>query len=63
MTDKNAAAKKHLAEKKHNLRVWVDKDKYETFKSLADRNNESVYFLVNRMIDEYIEKYNFSLDE
>lgn len=52
-----AANKKHLTEKKHNLRVWVDKEKYETFKALADKNGESVYFLVNQMIDEYIETH------
>lgn len=51
----NEAVKKHLAEKRHNLRVWVDKEKYDTFKTLADQNGESVYFLVNRMIDEYIQ--------
>nr|DAP93558.1 MAG TPA: Alginate and motility regulator [Caudoviricetes sp.] len=50
----NEAVKKHLNEKRHNLRVWVDKEKYERFKNLADKNGESIYFLVNKMIDDYI---------
>mgnify|MGYP004683796871 CR=1 FL=1 len=53
----NEAVKKHLNEKRHNLRVWVDKEKYEVFKTLADENGESVYFLVNKMIDEYIKAH------
>ena len=33
------------------------KEKYEVFKTLADENGESVYFLVNKMIDEYIKAH------
>lgn len=45
---------KHLKEKRHQLRVWVENEKYETFKELADKNGDSIYGLVNNLIDDYI---------
>ena len=53
--DKYAPQKKYL-EKRYNLRVWVDQEKYDRFKALVDANGTSVYALVNQMIDRYIEE-------
>lgn len=54
-TDKYAAQKKYLANKK-NLRVWVDADKFALLKEKADADGTSIYALVNRWIDQYLEK-------
>ena len=45
---------KHLKEKRHQLRVWVENEKYETFKELVDKNDASIYGLINTFIDDYI---------
>lgn len=47
--------KKYL-EKQKQLRVWVKAEKYERFKALAQQNGDSMYSLVNAMIDDYLEK-------
>ena len=45
---------KHLKEKRHQLRVWVENEKYEAFKELVDKNGVSIYSLINTFIDDYI---------
>lgn len=50
-----SSQKKYL-EKQKQLRVWVKADKYECFKALAQQNGDSIYSLVNAMIDDYLEK-------
>ena len=50
----NEVVQKHLSEKKQQLRVWVDKEKYEKFKAKVQANGESIYGLINRYIDEYL---------
>lgn len=52
-----APQKKYLAESRKQLRVWVDTNKYETFKNLVAQNETSIYSLINNFIDEYIEKF------
>ncbi|MDD6255103.1 MAG: plasmid partition protein ParG [Eubacteriales bacterium] len=54
--DKYAAQKKYLATRK-KMSVWVDADKYERFKAAVKENGESVYGLINRYIDDYLEKH------
>lgn len=54
-TDKYAAQKKYLANKK-NLRVWVDADKFAALKEKAQADGTSIYALVNGWIDQYLEK-------
>ncbi len=53
--DKYSAQKKYL-EKRKQLRVWLDAEKYETFKEAAEKNGTSVYSLINSFVDEYLEK-------
>ena len=51
--DKYSPQKKSL-EKQKQLRVWVNSEKYEQFKFLAQKNGQSLYSIVNKMIDQYI---------
>lgn len=51
-----APQKKYLKESRKQLRVWVDTNKYENFKNLVEKNDTSIYSLINKFIDEYIEK-------
>lgn len=48
---------KHLKDKRHQLRVWVTNEKYDTFKALVDKNGDSIYSLVNTLIDDYIAEH------
>ena len=54
--DKYSAQKKYLSEKRKNLRVWVDAEKYERFRAALDANGESMYAAINRFIDQYLEE-------
>jgi hypothetical protein len=54
--ENHLSQKKYLSAKRKQLRVWVENEKYEKFKELVKQNDESIYALVNRMIDEYLEK-------
>lgn len=45
---------KHLQENKKQLRVWIDKEKYEKFQNKVKNNGESIYGLINRFIDDYL---------
>lgn len=53
--DKYTAQKKYL-EKRKQLRVWLDTEKYEDLKKAAEKNGVSVYSLINSFVDEYLEK-------
>lgn len=53
--DKYTAQKKYL-EKRKQLRVWIDAEKYEAFKEAAEKNGASVYSLINGFVNEYLEK-------
>lgn len=53
--DKYTAQKKYL-EKRKQLRVWLDTEKYEALKKAAEKNGVSVYSLINSFVDEYLEK-------
>lgn len=53
MHDSYAAQKEYLSKKKQ-LRVWMDADKYDNFKALASGNNESIYSLINKFVDDYL---------
>lgn len=55
--NKYSSQKKHLSENKKQLRVWIDPEKYEKFKSLVNENGTSIYALINQYIDDYIEEY------
>lgn len=50
--DKYASQKKYLQNKKQ-LRVWVDPEKYELFKSKVEQNGQSIYAVINQFIDNY----------
>ena len=56
--NKYSSQKKHLSENKKQLRVWIDPEKYEKFKSLVNENGTSIYALINQYIDDYIEEHN-----
>lgn len=49
------AQKKYLSGKKQ-LRVWVDSDKYTAFKDAVEKNNESIYSVINDFIDTYLKR-------
>ncbi len=53
--DKYAAQKKHLQNKKQ-LRVWMDAEKYESFKTAVQEDGTSIYELINDYVDEYLKK-------
>lgn len=55
--DKNSAQKKYLSEKRKQLRVWVENQKYEQFRQLVSDDGESIYSVINSFIDSYIEKH------
>jgi len=50
--DKYASQKKYLQNKKQ-LRVWVDPEKYELFKTKVKQNGQSIYAVINQFIAEY----------
>ncbi len=47
---------KHLKENKKQLRVWLDKEKFEKFQNCIESNGTSIYAEINKFVDEYIEK-------
>lgn len=50
-----AAQKKHLQSKKQ-LRVWMDAEKYESFKTAVQKDGKSIYELINNFVDEYLKE-------
>ena len=50
-----AAQYKFLA-RKRQLRVWLEKDKYERFKKAVRKNDTSIYRLISEFVDDYLEK-------
>lgn len=50
------AIKKYNDEKIENIRVRVPKGKKELIKKCAQINNESINGMINRLLDEEIEK-------
>ena len=52
--DKYNSQKKYLSQQKQ-LRVWVNSDKFERFKNAVLKNGESIYGLINKFIDEYLQ--------
>lgn len=50
----NQAQKKYLAEKRKQLRVWVENEKYEQFKQAVEKDGTSIYAVINAFIDSYI---------
>ena len=53
MEDKYASQKRHLASKKQ-LRVWMDAKKYDRLKEAVSAENESIYGLINKFVDNYL---------
>ncbi len=49
----NLSQKKYLAAQKQ-LRVWMDAQKYENFKSAVAHHGTSIHRLINDFVDEYI---------
>ena len=52
--DNNQSVKKSLASTRKQLRVWVEKEKYELFKQAVAKNDASIYSVINSYIDSYI---------
>ncbi len=46
--------KEYLKNKRKQLRVWVEKEKYERLAAKAEQNGTSIYALVNQFIEDYI---------
>ncbi len=53
--DKYNPQRKYLSQQKQ-LRVWVTADKFESFKNAVSANGESIYGVINKFIDEYLQK-------
>jgi hypothetical protein len=53
--NKYHAQKKYL-EKKKQLRVWIDENKYNQFKAAVENNQTSIYSLINQFVDDYINR-------
>ena len=47
--------KKHLSEKKQ-LRVWLSAEKFDRFKKTVTAKGDSIYGLINKFVDVYLEK-------
>ena len=43
-----------LNDKRKKLSVWVDSEKYETFKAAVKEDGNSIYGLINAYIDDYL---------
>lgn len=54
--DNNQSVKKSLANTRKQLRVWVEKEKYERFKQAVAQNDASIYSVINSFIDSYIQE-------
>lgn len=54
--EKYAPQKKCLKNTRKQLRVWVENEKYDRFKEAVERNGDSIYSLIHRLIDEYLEQ-------
>lgn len=54
MTDKYSSQKTYLATKKQ-LRVWLNADKYEKLKEATKKRGESIYGIINKFVDDYLE--------
>ena len=52
-SEKNTSQKKFLATQKQ-LRVWIKPNKYELFKEQVEKNDTSIYAVINDFIDSYI---------
>lgn len=53
--DKYSAQKKYLSAQKQ-LRVWLAPEKYEALKEKAHAEGTSIYALVNRWVDAYLQE-------
>lgn len=51
---KYKAQKKHLGESRRQLRVWLEREKYERLKRKTSDNGVSIYRLVNDFVDSYL---------
>ncbi len=49
----NTAQKKYLSSQKQ-LRVWLDAEKFDSFKRCAEENNTSMHRLINDFVDTYL---------
>lgn len=47
------AQKKYLSSQKQ-LRVWLDAEKFENFKTAAEHSGTSMHRLINDFVDEYL---------
>ncbi len=46
--------KEYLKNKRKQLRVWVENEKYARFSEKVKQNNTSIYALINSFIDDYL---------
>ena len=53
--DKYSTQKKYLSSQKQ-LRVWLAPEKYEALKKKAYAEGTSIYALVNRWVDAYLQE-------
>lgn len=49
----NTAQKKYLSSRKQ-LRVWLEAEKFDHFKTVASDNGTSMHRLINDFIDDYL---------
>jgi hypothetical protein len=52
---KYSTQKKYLSSQKQ-LRVWLSPEKYDALKEKAHTEGTSIYALVNRWVDEYLQE-------
>ena len=51
----NYASQYKFLSGRSQLRVWVEKEKYEKFKKTVRKNGTSIYRLINDFVDNYLE--------
>ena len=56
MSESNYTAQKKYLQSKKQLRVWMDAEKYESFKTAVQKDGKSIYELINNFVDEYLKE-------
>ena len=52
----NYEAQKKYLEKRSQLRVWMETDKYEKLKKITKEKGESIYSIINKFVDDYLKR-------
>lgn len=54
MEQNNYEPQKKYLDKRKQLRVWIDPQKYAEFQAAVEKNGTSIYAVINDYIEKYI---------